>query len=109
MTIRNEGMSVVTYVHCSLAHIHATSIRAPSSHVGHKNAAARRPPTAAPLSLKPDGHFQPLWWLKLAGPGGHWLGLDVPSSSTGTVCGAMGDATGTHGELWYTREVTAML
>ena len=64
-----------------------------------------RPPTAAPLSLKPDGHFQPLWWLKSAGPGGHWLGLDVPS--TGTVCGgAIGDATGTHGELWYSREVT---
>ena len=47
------------------------------------------------------------WWLKLAGTGGHWLGLDVPS--TGTVCGAIGDATGTHGERWYTREVTAML
>ena len=96
-----------------MAHIHATSIRAPSSHAGHKNAAARRsvlptrPPTAAPLSLKPDGHFQPLWWLNLAGPGGHWLGIDV--HSTGTVCGAIEDATGTHGELWYTREVTAML
>ena len=44
----------------------------------------------------------------MAGPGGHWLGLDVPS--TGTVCGAIGDATGTHGELWYTRDVvTTML
>ena len=49
-----------------------------------------RPPTAAPLSLKPDGHFQPLWWLNLAGPGSHWLGLDVPS--TGTACGAIGQA-----------------
>ena len=48
-----------------------------------------RPPTAAPLSLKqPDGHFQPLWWLKLAGPGGHaahWLGLELDVPSTGTV------------------------
>ena len=45
-----------------------------------------------------------LRWLKLAGPGGHWLGLDVPS--TGTVCGAIarrnGDAC--DGELLYTRE-----
>ena len=57
-----------------------------------------RSPAAAPLSLKPDGHFQPLWWLKLAGPGGHWLGLDVPS--TGTACGAIGGATETHGDLW---------
>ena len=70
-----------------------------------------RPPTAAPLSLKPDGHFQPQRWLKLAGPGGHWLGLDVPSTqpSTGTACGVIRDATGTHGDLWYIREVTAML
>jgi hypothetical protein len=37
-----------------------------------------RPPAAAPLSLKPDGHFQPPRWLKLVGPGGHRLGLDVP-------------------------------
>ena len=84
MTIRNEGI-----VHCSLAHIHATSIRAPSSALDVKmrprGGRFYRPPTAAPLSLKPDGHFQPLWWLKLAGPCGHWLGLDVPS--TGTVCG----------------------
>ena len=76
------------------------SVDAPSRHAGHKNAAARRsvlptrPPTAAPLSLKPDGHFQSLWWLNLAGPGGHWLGIDV--HRTGTVCGAIGDATGTH-------------
>ena len=86
-------------VHCSLAHIHATSIRAPSRHAGHKNAAARRSvPTAAPLSLKPDEQFQPQRWLKLAGLGGHWLGLDVPS--TGTACGAIGGATETHGDLW---------
>ena len=31
----------------------------------------------------------------MAGPGGHWLGLDV--HSTGSVRGAIGDATGTHG------------
>ena len=55
-------------------------------------------PRLCALSLKPGGHFQPLWWLKLAGPGGHWLGLDVPS--TGTVCGAIGGATETHGDLW---------
>ncbi len=57
-----------------------------------------RPPAAAPLSLKPDGHFQPPRWLKLVGPGGHRLGLDVPS--TGTACGVIVGATGTHGDLW---------
>ena len=47
-----------------------------------------------------------LIWPALAATG--YLGLDV--HSTGTVCGAIGDAaTGTHGELWYTRKVTAML
>ena len=48
-----------------------------------------RPPAAAPLSLKPDGHFQPPRWLKLVSvlAGGHRLGLDV--SSTGTACGVI--------------------
>ena len=47
---------------------------------------------------KSDGHFQPPQWPASIDPGGHWLGLDVPS--TGTVCGAIGGATETHGNLW---------
>ena len=106
MTIRNEGMCIAPWL-ISMLLASVLPLDMPDTKMRPRGGRFYRPPTAAPLSLKPDGHFQPLWWLKLAGPGGHWLGLDVPS--TGTVCGAIGDATGTHGELWYTREVTAML
>ena len=106
MTIRNEGMCIAPWL-ISILLASVLPLAMPDTRMRPRGGRFYRPPTAAPLSLKPDGHFQPLWWLKLAGPGGHWLGLDVPS--TGTVCGAIGDATGTHGELWYTREVTTML
>ena len=36
-----------------------------------------RPPAAAPLSLKPDGHFQPPQWLKSVDTGGLWFVVDV--------------------------------
>ena len=96
MTIRNEGMSIAPWL-ISMLLASVLPLDMPDTKMRPRGGRFYRPPTAAPLSLKPDGHFQPLWWLKLAGPGGHWLGLDVPS--TGTVCGAIGDATGTHGEL----------
>ena len=97
MTIRNEGMSIAPWL-ISMLLASVLPLGMPDTKMRPRGGRFYRPPTAAPLSLKPDGHFQPLWWLKLAGPGGHWLSLDVPS--TGTVCGAIGDATGTHGELW---------
>ena len=55
-----------------------------------------RPPAATPLSLSPNGPFQPPQWLEPLSiiHGGHWLGLDVASSaSTGTgalhACGVI--------------------
>ena len=91
MTIRNEGVCIAPWL-ISMLLASVLPLDMLDTKMRPRGGRFYRPPTAAPLSLKPDGHFQPLWWLKLAGPGGHWLGLDVPS--TGTVCGAIGDATG---------------
>ena len=95
--IRNEVLHIAPWL--------TPMLLAPVLHLGMPNARMRprgdrlyRSPAAAPLSLKPDGHFQPAQWLNLAGPGGHWLDLDVPS--TGIACGAIGGATETHGDLW---------
>jgi hypothetical protein len=62
-----------------------------------------RPPAATPLSLSPNGHFQPPQWPTSVDHGGHWLGLDV--ASTGTACGVIGDAIGTLRERWSARKV----
>ena len=62
-----------------------------------------RPPAATPLSLSPNGHFQPPQWPTSVDNGGHWLGLDV--ASTGTACGVIGDAIGTRRERWSARKV----
>ena len=85
-----------------------TQIHAPSVYVVHAGMADTkrwprgcrfyRPPAATPLSLSPNGDFQPPRWPESIDPDGHWLGLDVPS--TCTACGAIGGATETHGDLW---------
>ena len=62
-----------------------------------------RPPAATPLSLSPNGHFQPPQWPTSVDHGGHWLGLDV--SSTGSACGVIRDAIGTRRERWPARKV----
>ena len=97
MTIRNEGMCIAPWL-ISMLLASVLPLDMPDTKMRPRGGRFYRPPAAAPLSLKPDGHFQPLWWLNLAGTGGHWLGLDV--TSTGTACGAIGVATETHGDLW---------
>ena len=60
-----------------------------------------RPPAAAPLSLKPDGHFHGTMVAEVGrclGPLALARCKDVASS--GTAYGVIGDATGTHRELW---------
>ena len=93
-------------VHRSLTQIRAASVRDPCRHTGHENEAAwrsvlwfYRPPAATPLSLSPNGHFQPPRLPAPVDPGGYWLVLGVPS--TGTAYGAIGGAMETHGDLWY--------
>jgi len=102
--IRNEGVRIAPWLRSMLL-ASVLNLGMPDARTRPRGDRFYRPPAAAPLSLQPNGHFQPPQWLKLVGPGCHWLGLDVPSTATayGVIVGAMG----THGELWYTREVTA--
>ena len=97
MTIRNEGVRIAPWLRSMLL-ASMLNIGMPDARMRPRGDRFYRPPAAAPLSLKPDGHFQPPQWLKLVGPGCHWLGLDVPS--TGTACGVIVGATGTHADLW---------
>ena len=97
MTIWNEDVHIVPWLRSMLL--------ASVLHLGMPDARMRpradrlyRSPAAAPLSLKPDGHFQPAQWLNLAGHCSHWLGPDV--LSTGTACGVIGDATRGRAKLW---------
>ena len=107
MTIRNEGVRIASWLRSMLL-ASVFNIGMPDARMRPRGDRFYRPPAAAPLSLKPDGHFQPPQWLKLqllvrsqplVGPGScHWLDPDVPS--TGTACGVIVGATGTHPDLW---------
>ena len=101
MTIRNEGVRIAPWLRSMLL-ASVLNIGMPDARMRPRGDRFYRPPAAAPLSLKPDGHFQPPQWLKLVGPGCHWLGLelglDVPS--TATACGVIVGATRTHANLW---------
>ena len=79
MTIRNEGMCIAPWL-ISMLLASVLTLDMQDTKMRPRGGRFYRPPRAAPLSLKPDEHFQPQRWLKLAGPGGHWLGLDVHSS-----------------------------
>ena len=71
MTIRNEGMCIAPWL-ISILLASVLPLDMPDTKMRPRGGRFYRPPTAAPLSLKPDGHFQPLWWLNLAGgTGGH--------------------------------------
>ena len=96
-TIQNEGLHIAAWLRSMLL-VAVLHLGMPDARMRPRGDRLYRSPAAAPLSLKPDGHFQPAQWLKLVGPGGHRLGLDVPS--TGTACGVIVGATGTHGDLW---------
>jgi hypothetical protein len=91
--------------HRSLTQTNATSARGPCGHARLQNTAARR--SVLPTSRGRAFESPARWalsattlhrWLKSVGLGGHWLGLDVPS--TNTACGVIGDATVTSCELW---------
>ena len=95
MTIRNEGVRIAPWLRSMLL-ASMLNIGMPDARMRPRGDRFYRPPAAAPLSLKPDGHFQPPQWLKLVGPGCHWLGLDVPS--TGTACGQLWCHCRRHGD-----------
>ena len=86
-----------------------------------------RPPAATPLSLSPNGHFQPpqKQWPRgqplaiiIMAATAHWhcalawalhrCGLELlmyDAASTGTACSVIGDAIGTRRERWSARKV----
>ena len=103
MMIRNEGMCIAPWL-ISMLLASVLPLVMPDTKMRPRGGRFYRPPTAAPLRLKPDEHFQPLWWLKLAGPGGHWLAAWPRRAQyrhcVWLACGAIGGATETHGDLW---------
>ena len=57
MTIRNEGMCIAPWL-ISMLLASVLPLDMPDTKMRPRRGRFYRPPTAAPLSLKPDGHFQ---------------------------------------------------